>query len=187
MATVFSPSWQRFFAQAAPAAAAPAAHPSFRRVPLVAAGAVPPIRPKPPVDQRPIPPESPRRRQELAWLTWQMPKRLREAVSLNVRQTLGWRAQYCQPLDAPKKPPEYRRFGLLGEGLCPQGAPAVCKTLREELREMVREVEGQQSRLEHNRLLAMRGARLGQLCAELEQRGLDTLEELRGGLSDLWV
>jgi hypothetical protein len=41
--------------------------------------------------------------------------------------------------------------------------------------------------LERNRLLAMHSVRLGQLCAELEQRGVDSLEQIRSGLNRLWV
>ena len=214
MATMFSPAWERYFgldkparASAASAPAAPAAPPPFRRVSLVgippfggpaardggtraphpAAGAgAPPRQPTPPIDRRPLPPEPPRRKQELAWLTWQMPEPLREAVSLNLRQTLDWRAQYCQPLDEPKTPAEYTRFGLLGEQLVPKGAVTVCKTLREDLRETIRTLEATQPWLVRNRLLAMHSVRLGQLCAELEQRGLDALEEARSGLARLW-
>ena len=202
-----SPAWQRYFAQPV----APAAPPSFRRVPLVAAGAptpssrfvppsssasataayfarptagAPPNRPRPPVDRRPTP-EPPRRPLELAWLTWQLPERLRADVLLTLRQTLEWRAQHCQPLGAPKKPPEYTRFGLEGERLSPKGVFTVRKTMRAEVREMVRTVEGSQSRTERNRRLAMHSIRLGQLCAELEQRGIDALEELRNRLARL--
>ena len=149
-----------------------------------AGGAVPPARPRPPVDQRPLPQKRPR--PELAWLTWQTPAWLREAVALNLRQTLGWRAQHCQPLNAPKTPHDYRRFGLLGGELVPHRAGAVCETLRDELRELIRVVEGRQPILERNHLLAMHSIRLGQLCAELEQRGLDALEEVRAGLNPLW-
>ena len=151
-----------------------------------AAGAAPPARPGAPVEQRPTPPEPPRRAQELVWLTWQMPERLREAVIVNLRQTLHWRAQYCGPLDAPEPPPEYTRFGLLGEQLVPIGALTVRKRLRAELRETIRTMETTQPRLKRNRLVAMHSARLGQLCAELEQRGINALEEVRGGLAWLW-
>jgi hypothetical protein len=140
----------------------------------------------PPVETRPTPPEPPRRVLELAWLTWQMPEPMRAAVILNLRQTLDWRAQYCKPLDEPKPPPEYTRFGLLGEQLQPRGAMTVYRTLRAELRETIRTVEGEQSRTERNRLLAMHSIRLGQLCAELEQRGIDAMEKLRLGLTWLW-
>ena len=204
MATIFSPSWQRFFAQPAAAVPAPATRPPLRRVSLVgqaardggatraplpslprAAGA-PPRQPTLPVDQRPLPSESPRRKQELAWLTWQMPAPRQEAVRLNLRQTLDWRAQYCQPLDEPKTPPEYTRFGLLGEQLVPKGALTVRNMLREELRESIRTLEATQPWLVRNRRLAMHSVRLGQLCADLEQRGLDALEEVRSGLAWLW-
>jgi hypothetical protein len=138
------------------------------------------------VDQRPTPPEPPRRPRELAWLTWQLPARAQAAAKEALRGTLDWRAQYCKPLDAPDTPAQYTRFGLLGEQLVPQGGGTVRRTLRAELRETVRVLEGSQPRLVRNRLLAMHGVRLGQLCADLEQRGIDTLEELRSGLAWLW-
>ena len=77
------------------------------------------------------------------------------------------------------------RFGVQGEELWLKGAITLCKTLRRELREIIRVVEATQPLLERNRLLAMRGARLGQVCVELEQRGLDALAELRSGLARL--
>jgi hypothetical protein len=164
-------------------------------VPLVAAdtnrrapggGAPPPSHPTPPVDWRPLPPEPPRRPLELAWLTWQTPTHQQQAIILNLRQTLDWRAQYCQPLNAPKTAPDYTRFGLMGEQLWPRGVDQVRDTLKAELREMIRTVEGAQSRTERNYLLAMHSVRLGQLYAELEERDLDALEEVRSGLNHLW-
>ncbi len=204
MTSPFPPHWQRYFAQAAAAPSAPtAAKP--RPVPPArkpvrrfsggytagspvteAGGAAPPLPPRPPVDHRPPPPEPPRRPLEYAWLTWQMPAHLRAAVIFNLRQTFEWRAQYCKPLDAPKTAPEYKRFGLLGEQLVPKGGVTVRQALRAELRESVRLLEGEQPRLERNWRLAMHSVRLGQLCAELAQRGLDVLEEIRGGLMLLW-
>ena len=204
MSISISPTWQRFFAQ--PAAPAPthqppvppslAARPLFGSSPTrrqagteagaTRAGAAPPARPRLPVDRRSTPPEPPRSRRELIWLTWQMPARMQEQAIEALRCTLDWRTQYCKPLDEPKTPAEYTRFGLLGEQLVPQGGVTVRKTLRAELRETVRVVEGVQPRLERNRLLAMHSTRLGQLCADLEQRGLDTLEEVRSGLAVLW-
>lgn len=68
----------------------------------------------------------------------------------------------------------------------PQSALTVRKTLRAELRESVRTLEARQPRLERNRLVAMHSARLGQLCADLEQRGINALEEVRSGLAWLW-
>jgi hypothetical protein len=115
-----------------------------------------------------------------------MPAHLRAAVIFNLRQTFDWRAQYGKPLAAPKTAPAYTRFGLLGEQLVPKGGLTVRRALRAELRESVRTLEGEQPRLERNWLLAMHSARLGQLCAELEQRGLDVLEEIRSGLMLLW-
>jgi hypothetical protein len=175
------PPWQRLFAP--PAAPGGQSAPSF--VPP-AAGAAPPARPRPPVAQQPTPPEPPRRRLELAWLTCQMPVYMREPAAENLRQTLAWRAQQCQPLKAPKKPLATTRFGLLGEQLWPKGARTVRRVLRREVRESVRVVEGSQPHLERNHLLAMRGARLGQVCVELEERGLDALEVLRCELTWLW-
>ena len=171
MATMFSPTWQRFFY--------PESFPPLK----------PPAPPPPPVSAapRPAPPEPPRRGQELLWLTWQMPAALRDAVLFNLRQTLDWRAQYCKPLTAPKTPHDYRRFGLLGEELSPEDEHTVCKKLCAELREMIRVVEATQPRLERNRLLAMHSARLGQLSRELEERGLDTLEKIRRWLEALWA
>jgi hypothetical protein len=116
-----------------------------------------------------------------------MPAELRDNTLFNLRQTLDWRAQYCQPLDAPEQPVGQTRFGALGEALWPQDTPSVCDTLRAELRETLRTVESTQPRLERNRRLAMHSARLGQLACELEQRGQETLEEIRGGLEVLWV
>lgn len=197
MVTRLSPAWQRSAAQpAAAVSAASTARPPFRRVPLVAAGesahvpsmgaGMPPSRPTPPVDWRPLPPEPPRRPLELAWLTWQMPARHQEAIIFNLRQTLDWRAQHCQPLAPPETPPAYTRFGLIGEQLWPYEVGNVGRTLNAELRETIRTVEATQSRTERNRLLAMHSVRLGQLCGELEQRELDTLEPVRSGLLRLW-
>lgn len=101
----------------------------------------------------------------------------------NLRQTLDWRAQYCKSLDPSTQPVERARFDLLGEQLCPKGAHTVCNILYTELRETVRTLEERQPLLERNRCLAMHSARLGQLCAELEQHGIDALEELRSGLA----
>ena len=143
--------------------------------------------PAPQMWLRPARPEPPRLGKELAWLTWQMPAALREATVDNLRQTLRWRAQYCGPLCPPDTPAEYTRFGLLGERLCPEATPTVCDTLNDELREITRTLEERQSRTERNWLLAMHSARLGQLCAELEQRfEIDVLEKVRGGLMKLW-
>jgi hypothetical protein len=202
MMSYFPPTWQRYFAPLAPSVPTaalrrpvPPAHKPVRRLyggytagsPVTdAGGAAPPVPPRPPVDHRPQPPEPPRRPLEYAWLTWQMPAHLRSAVIFNLRQTFDWRAQYCKPLDAPKTAPEYTRFGLVGEQLVPKGGLTVRKALRAELRESVRVLEGEQPRLERNWLLAMHSTRLGQLCAELEQRGLDVLEEIRSGLAMLW-
>ncbi|HEU5199633.1 MAG TPA: hypothetical protein VFU32_08345 [Ktedonobacterales bacterium] len=178
MTPQFPRTWQGFFAQ-------PAA-PAFAVTPPSLAAPPPPPPPRPPVDHRPQPPEPPRRALELAWLTCQMPEHMREAVMFNLRQTLDWRAQHCQPFKPPKTPLATTRFGLLGEALQPKGAITLRKTLRKEARESVRVVEGTQPHLERNHLLAMRGARLGQLCAELEQRGLDALDVLRWELTALW-
>ena len=192
MAIRYSPSWQRSVAEAAPAA--PPTRPPFRRVPLMAGASMPPAadagappsRPTPPVDGRPLPPEPPRRPLELAWLTWQLPARHQEAVKFNLRQTLDWRAQQCQPLEPPTSPPQYTRFGLQGEQLTPAGVGTVYRLLYAELRESVRTLEDCQSRTQRNRLVAMHSVRLGQLCADLEQRGVDTLEPLRCALIPLW-
>ena len=194
-----SPDWVRSFAQ--PAAPAPTVAPQRP---------VPPLPPQRPVDRRPLPPEPPplrgraleetgfphsrtqsvlarpRRDLELAWLTCQMPAGMRADVIFNLRQTLEWRAQYCPPLKPPRKPVACARFGAQGEQLWPRGALTVYRLLRKELRETVRVVEETQPHLERNRLLAMRGARLGQLCVDLEQRGQDALEEVRCGLTWLW-
>ena len=185
MVTRLSSTWQGYFS---PPPAAPGARPPFHRVPLVPAGSAgaPPDRPAPPVDQRPLPPEPPRRPLELAWLTWQMPIQHQQAIIFNLRQTLDWRAQQCRPLAAPKTAHDYTRFGLLGEQLWPQEVDKVYSTLKAELRESMRVLEGTQSRTERNRLLAMHSIRLGQLCAELEQRELDALEPVRSGLIALW-
>ncbi len=115
-----------------------------------------------------------------------MPAHLRSAVIFNLRQTFEWRAQYCQPLAAPKTAPAFTRFGLLGEQLVPKGGLTVRRALRAELRESVRLLEGEQPRLERNWRLAMHRVRLGQLCAELAQRGFDVLEAIRCGLMLLW-
>ena len=115
-----------------------------------------------------------------------MPATWRADVIFNLRQTFDWRARQCKPLKAPKTPHTYTRFGLMGEQLTPKGWLTMRKKLRAELRESVRVVEGEQPRLERNWLLAMHSVRLGQLCAELEQRGLDALEEVRSGLEVLW-
>ena len=58
--------------------------------------------------------------------------------------------------------------------------------LKTELRETIRTLEERQPILERNHHLAMHSVRLGQLCAELEQRGVDALEEIRTGLGRLW-
>ena len=199
MLSSLPPHWQRYFAQ--PAAPVPTAArrpvpppPPIRRFsggsragsPVHAGGAAPPIPPRPPVDQRPLPPEPPRRPLEYAWLTWQMPAAWRAAVIFNLRQTAEGRAQYGKPLSPPETAPEYTRFGLLGEQLVPKGGVTVRKALRAELRESVRMLEGEQPRLERNWRLAMHSTRLGQLCADLEQRGLDVLEEVRCALMVLW-
>ena len=201
----FSPAWVQTFAQPVassstvggqrpvPPASVPA-HPLVGGYPISrraardggATSAAPPPPPVPPVDYRPLPPEPARRPLEYAWLTWQMPPVMRADVVFNLRQTFDWRAQYCQPLKQPKTPHAYTRFGLLGEALVPPGGVTVRKHLRAELRETVRTLEGEQPRLERNWMLAMHSVRLGQLCAELEQRGLDALEEVRCGLAVLW-
>ena len=197
MTSQLPPSWQRLFTQPplVPPASVPArpllggyatSGPAARGGGAASGSAAPPPPPRPPVETRPTPPEPPRRALELAWLTWQMPEPMREAVIFNLRQTLDWRARYCKPLKPPKTPPEYTRFGLLGEQLQPKGAITVYKKLRAELRETIRTVEGAQSRTERNRLLAMHSIRLSQLCAELEQRGVDALEKLRWELTSLW-
>ena len=143
--------------------------------------------PTPQMWLRPARPEPPRLRMELAWLTWQLPDRLREATVENLHQTLRWRAQFCEPLRPPDTPAEYTRFGLLGEQLCPEATPTVCDKLNDELRESIRTLEERQPILERNHRLAMHSARLGQLCAELEQRfEIDVLEKMRSGLSKLW-
>ena len=211
MATMFSPSRQRSFAQ--PAASAPTAA-QQRPVPpqqvrrlyggytigspvipeagatdaprLAAGGAAPPARPTPPVGLGRVPSEPTRSRREFAWTTWQLSARLRDDVIFNLRQTLHWRASYCQPLPPPEQPIERSRFGLLGEQLVPQGAVTVRERLRAELRETIRTLETTQPLLVRNSWIAMHSTRLGQLCAELEQRGLDALEEVRSGLISLW-
>ena len=143
--------------------------------------------PTPQMRLRPARPEPPRLRKELAWLTWQVPAGLREAVLENLNQTVRWRAQFCEPLRPPDKPVERTRFGLLGELLCPEATPTVCDKLNDELRESIRTLEERQPILERNHRLAMHSARLGQLCAELEQRfEIDVLEKMRSGLSKLW-
>ena len=207
MLALVPPTWQRAFAQ--PAASVPiaaqqrpippaqrpvrrpsggytAGSPAAISSGAPSGGATPPVPPRPPVDRRPPPPEPPRRPLEYAWLTWQLPAHVRADVIFNMRQTLDWRAQHCKPLDPPETSPEYTRFGLKGERLIPQGWLTVRKRLRAELRESVRMVEGSQPRLERNWMLAMHSVRLSQLCAELEQRGLDVLEEIRSGLMLLW-
>ena len=197
MTPQFPPHWQRYFAAPAAPLVPPASVPARPLLGGFATGrpaardggatsAAPPRPPRPPVDQRPMPPEPPRRTLELAWLTCQMPERMREPAAENLRQTLNWRARCCKPLKAPKTPLAWARFGLLGEQLQPKGAVTLRQTLRKEARESVRVVEGTQPHLERNHLLAMRGARLGQLCGELEQRGLDALEVLRWELTALW-
>lgn len=110
---------------------------------------------------------------------------MQEPAKAALRETLVWRAQHCLPLDAPETPPEYTRFGLEGEQLPPRDAPSLCQVVRAEVRQVVRVVEGRQSRTERNWRLAMHSIRLGQLCAELEQRGQDVLEAVRGGLRAL--
>jgi hypothetical protein len=200
MMAQFPRTWQRYFAQPAAAASTPPPSVPPRRlyggytagspvteIDTASVGAAPPALPRPPVDHRPMPPEPPRRPLEFAWLTWQMPAHMQEQAQAALRQTFDWRAKYCQPLDAPETPPDYTRFGLVGEQLVPKGAITVRKTMRAELREVVRTVEGNQSRTERNRLLAMHSIRLGQLCAELEHRGIDVLEEVRNGLAVLWA
>jgi hypothetical protein len=108
MATMFPPTWRPFFEGAA--ASTPTQPPAQRLVrrlyggytagsPVVSeAGAAPPARPTLPVRLMGTPSEPPRRKREFAWTTWQMPARLREEVIVNLRQTLHWRARYCQPL-----------------------------------------------------------------------------------------
>jgi hypothetical protein len=191
----FPSTWQRFFAQPAasipPVAAGQPPIPSFvpvRRLyggytigsPTNAAGAAPPV------EMRPTPPEPPRRALELAWLTCQMPEHMREPAAENLRQTLNWRAQHCKPLKAPKRLVVWTRFGPRGERLWPRRALTVRKLLQREARESIRLLEGTQPHLERNHLLAMRGARLGQLCMDLEERGIDPLETLRWELTALW-
>jgi hypothetical protein len=146
------------------------------------------VLPTPQIRLRPARPEPPRLRWELAWLTWQMPAVLRAATVENLLQTLRWRALYCEPLCPPEQAVERARFGLLGELLCPEATPTVCDKLCAELRESIRTLEERQPVLERNWLLAMHSVRLGQLCAELEQRfEIDVLEKLRSGLGKLWV
>jgi hypothetical protein len=201
MMAQFPPTWQRYFAQPAAAASTPppsvlprrlyggytAGSPVFSEAGAASSGAAPPAPPRPPVDHRPMPPEPPCRPLEFAWLTWQMPPGIQEQAKEALRLTLDWRAKYCKPLDAPEEPPDYTRFGLKGEQLVPKGGITMRKMTRAELRETIRTVEGSQSRTERNRLLAMHSIRLGQLCAELEQRGIDALEEVRNGLAYLWA
>ena len=184
MATYASPSWDRFFGRTPDIAPAQSSH--FHAFPL-AAGATPPIYPTPQARLHAFQLEPPRLRKELAWLTWQTPAQHQAEITVNLRQTLRWRAQYCGPLEPPKKPVERARFGLLGEALQPEATQTVCDGLRAELSETVRTLEERQPILERNWLLAMHSVRLGQLCAELEQRGLNALEEIRGGLGRLWV
>ncbi len=136
---------------------------------------------------RPARPEPPRLRKELAWLTWQTPAQHQTEIITNLRQTLDWRALYCEPLEPPKKPVERARFGLLGEALQPEITQEVRNKVNTELRETIRTLEERQPILERNALLAMHSVRLGQLCAELEQRGVDSLELIRSGLNRLWV
>ena len=143
--------------------------------------------PTPQMRLRPARPEPSRLRTELAWLTWQTPAPQQSAIIFNLRQTLDWRAQYCGPLEPPKQPVERERFGLLGETLQPAITQEVCAKVNTELRETIRTLEDRQPILERNRLLAMHSIRLGQLCAELEQRGVDALEQMRSGLNRLWV
>ncbi|HEU5199746.1 MAG TPA: hypothetical protein VFU32_08915 [Ktedonobacterales bacterium] len=164
-----------------PATPLPTPHPH-----TAAAGSAPPDRPTPPVGLMGTPPEPPRRRREFAWATCLMPARLREDVIVNLRQTLGWRARNCQPLPPPEQPVERSRFGVQGEQLAPQGTKTVRERLRAELRETIRTMETTQPVLVRNSWIAMHSARLGQLCAELDQRGLDALEEVRCGLTWLW-
>jgi hypothetical protein len=208
MAIRLPSTWQGYFAQpAAPAFTAAqqqpippaqrpvrrlyggytAGSPVFPEAGTASGGTAPPARPRPPVDHRPFPSEPPRRGLELAWLTWQMPEYMREPAAENLRQTLEWRAQYCKPLKQPKTPLPLTRFGLKGEQLPPKDTEDIRETLKNEARESVRVVEEMQPHLERNHLLAMRGARLGQLCVDLEQRGLDALEILRCELTWLWV
>jgi hypothetical protein len=137
-----SPAWSRLYGWMITRVPASAQPPRFARSTAAGGSAVPPASARPPADQRPVPSKRPR--PELAWLTWQTPASLRDDVLDGLRRTLSWQAQYCQPLDAPKTPPGYRRFGLMGEELVPQGTVTVRETLRAELREMVRTVEGRQ-------------------------------------------
>jgi hypothetical protein len=115
-----------------------------------------------------------------------MPEHMREPAAENLRQTLDWRTQHYKPLKPPRKPLAWTRFGLYGEQLQPKGAWTIRRMLKKEARESIRLVEGTQPHLERNHLLAMRGARLGQLCVGLEERGLDALEILRCELTWLW-
>ena len=193
----FSPDWVRSFAQPAASSSiaggqrpVPPLVPPVRRLyggyaagsPVDAGGAVPPVPPKPPVDHRHMSPEQ-RRPLEAAWLTCQLSSSIQEQAKEALRLTLDWRAQYCKPLDAPKTPHDYTRFGLVGEQLVPKGGITVRKLTRAELREMLRALEASQSRTERNWLLALHSIRLGQLCAELAHRGIDALEEIRSGLA----
>jgi hypothetical protein len=145
------------------------------------------VLPTPQMRLRPARPQPPRLRRELAWLTWQTPPQHQTRIITNLRQTLDWRAQYCGPLEPPQKPVERTRFGLLGEALQPETTQEVCDKVNTELRETIRTLEEHQPILERNRLLAMHSVRLGQLCAELEERGADALEQIRSGLNRLWV
>ena len=202
----FPPTWQRFLAPPPVPPASVPARPLLGGIPLWgpaardggatsfpapaardggATGAAPAGRHRQPVEQRPTLPAG-RRDREFAWLTWQLPERLREDTRRNLGGTLDWRAEQCPLLKPPRTPAEYTRFGLEGEQLVPIGAMTLCKRLRAELRESIRTLESIQSRTERNQRLAMHSVRLGQLCAELEQRGLDTLEEVRNGLAVLW-
>jgi hypothetical protein len=148
-----------------------------------------PISPEPPRQpgQRARAPKPPRRRKELDWLTCQLPAALRQQTAISLRETLRWRARECGPLPPPPSPVERSRFGLRGEQLVPHADRIVCGLLVAELRESVRTMETRLSWSERNYRLVMHSARLGQLCAALEQRGsIDVLEVIRAGLEPLW-
>jgi hypothetical protein len=136
---------------------------------------------------RPARLEPPRRPKELAWLTWQLAETLREPTTTGLRQTLRWRARSGAPLPPAQRPIERSRFGLGGEHLALSATPTVCDLLFSELREITRTLEASLSWSERNYRLAMHSTRLGQLCRELEARGVpNVLTLIRAGLARLW-
>jgi hypothetical protein len=202
MALLASPRFHRFYGRpvvptSRGAWAGPAAAPAAPR-PQAALPPTPPP-PKRPTSQRPLSPEPPplsrhaklleppRRPKELAWLTWQLSDALHKKTKEGLRETLRWRARYCDPLPPAAAPIERSRFGLWGEQLVPESTPTLRALLYTELREIVRTVETPLSWSERNYRLVMHSTRLGQLCRELEERGADdVLEIIRAGLVPLW-